>query len=196
MPTADEVMERLEQGNLRYVNGQLERPGDDGGRRTALTGGQEPFCCILGCSDSRVPPEILFDAGLGDLFVIRVAGNIYSDDVSGSIEYAVDHLHTPVVVVLGHQSCGAVTAALQGMKAEGDIQTLVNAIQPAVDATADETEDRLDKTIRLHAKMVAVQLMDDEPVLARAHREGRVRIVPAYYHLDSGKVEFLEPLPR
>lgn len=190
--TADDALRRLQEGNARYVKGESMHAHNDPARRDALVSGQAPYACILGCADSRVPPELVFDAGLGDVFVIRVAGNIFSDEISGSIEYAVEHLGVQLVVVLGHQSCGAVGATLQGMEAPGDIKVLVEAIKPAVEEAKGLDGDTLEHAVRLNARNVARELLRDEPVLAAARRAGKMRVLPAYYRLDDGSVEFAD----
>jgi carbonic anhydrase len=135
-----DAISKLKEGNGRYAGGNLQHPGQTTERRAELANSQYPFAAIVSCSDSRVPPEIVFDQGLGDLFVVRVAGNVIDDHGLGSIEYSVDHLGVRLIVVLGHQSCGAVKAARETIaarsKAPGHIQSLVAAIQPAVEATA------------------------------------------------------------
>jgi len=132
----EEAMKRLLAGNERFISGDLHHPHTAADWRKRLVGGQNPFVTIIGCADSRVPPELLFDQGFGDLFVIRVAGNVIDTDVAGSVEYGVDHLATKLVVVMGHEGCGAVTAALQKMadieKEPNEIQALVGKIKPAV----------------------------------------------------------------
>ena len=137
-----EAISKLKEGNGRYTSGSLQHPGQTAERRTELAKTQHPFATIVSCSDSRVPPEIVFDQGLGDLFVVRVAGNVINDEGLGSVEYTVDHLGTRLILVLGHQSCGAVKAARETIaakgKAPGHIQSLVTAIKPAVEATAKD----------------------------------------------------------
>src|SRR6266576_3479183 len=162
-------------------------------RRAELTKTQHPFAVILSCSDSRVPPEIVFDQGLGDLFVVRVAGNVIDDHGLGSIEYAVDHLGARLIVVLGHQSCGAVKAAKETIaaksKAPGHIQSLVTAIRPAVEATA---KDDLDTTIKANVKNVVQALRSSTPILKAKVDSGDIRVIGGYYSLDTGAVTFLE----
>jgi carbonic anhydrase len=135
--SATDALTRLKEGNRRFIDSQATHPRGDGTRRQELVSGQRPFSIILGCADSRVAPELVFDEGLGDLFVIRVAGNIADDVVLGSIEYAVAHLGVNLVVVLGHQSCGAVNAAVENVDVKGPatqthIDSLIDAIRPAV----------------------------------------------------------------
>src|SRR5207244_11773048 len=148
-----EAISKLKEGNGRYASGNLQHPGQTTERRAELTKDQHPFAVIVSCSDSRVPPEIVFDQGLGDLFVVRVAGNVIDDHGLGSIEYAVDHLGARLIVVLGHQSCGAVKAAKETIAAKGTaaghIQSLVTVLQPVVEATL---KDYLDSTIKANVK--------------------------------------------
>src|SRR3954449_3735222 len=129
--SANDALARLMHGNRRYARHKEQHPDESLARRKELIGGQHPFAVILGCADSRVPPELLFDQGLGDLFVIRVAGNIVDDVVLGSIEYAFEHLDTKLIMVLAHEKCGAVSVAVQGGSAPGHLTTLVQAIQPS-----------------------------------------------------------------
>jgi carbonic anhydrase len=131
--TADSVLAELKAGNEHHVRHQYQHPHETATRQRELTNGQHPHAQILGCSDSRVPPEIIFDQGLGDLFVVRVAGNVATDTELGSLEYGAEHLHIPLIVVLGHESCGAVTAAVQGGEVEGHITALLSLLKPAVE---------------------------------------------------------------
>src|SRR5215469_7214849 len=133
--SADQALAKLMEGNKRYSSNKEQHPDESLARRRELQQSQQPFAVILSCADSRVPPELIFDQGLGDLFVIRVAGNIAADDDLASIEYSVEHLHTKLVLVLAHEKCGAVTAAIEGGKAPGHLKTLVSAIQPSVEET-------------------------------------------------------------
>jgi carbonic anhydrase len=176
LPTADSVLAELKAGNSRHVKHAYTHPHLSAARRTELAKGQEPHAVILSCADSRVAPEIVFDKGLGDLFTIRVAGNIAGDAEIASMEYAVEHLHTPLIVVMGHQSCGAVKAAIDGGNAPGHLPTLILAIQPAVERVVD-------------------RLRSSHPILAEAVRAGKLRIVGAVYSLDSGAVTWLPGSP-
>jgi len=188
-----EAVSKLKEGNGRYTSGNLEHPGQTTERRAELAKDQHPFAVILSCSDSRVPPEIVFDQGLGDLFVVRVAGNVIDDHGLGSIEYAVDHLGTRLIVVLGHQSCGAVKAAKETVaakgKAPGHIQSLVTAIKPVVEATA---KDDLDTTIKANVKHVAQALRSSTPILKAKVDSGNVQVIGGYYSLDTGAVSLLD----
>ena len=187
--TAEKALSMLLEGNLRYVSGQSIHPNQTLERRAELSSGQKPFAVILACSDSRVAPEILFDQGLGDLFVVRNAGNVADDVVLGSIEYAVEHLGAPLVVVLGHQSCGAVSAAVQSSEAPGHIQDVVSAIQPAVEMARGEEGDPLTNAIRANVRLVVDEVAGSEPILAEWVDEHGVRVVGAVYNLESGVVE-------
>jgi carbonic anhydrase len=188
-----EALSKLKEGNDRYTNGNLQHPGQTAERRTELANTQHPFAAILSCSDSRVPPEIVFDQGLGDLFIVRVAGNVINNEGLGSLEYTVDHLGTRLIVVLGHQSCGAVDAAKKTIaakgKAPGHIQSLVTAIKPAVEATA---KDDLETTIKANVKNVVQALRSSTPILKAEVDSGKIQVIGGYYSLDTGAVTFLE----
>jgi carbonic anhydrase len=179
-------------GNLRYVQHKEQHPDESLARRKELEAGQHPFAVILGCADSRVSPELLFDEGLGDLFVIRVAGNIVDDAVLGSIEYAVEHLGTKLIMVLGHEKCGAVSAAVAGGIAPGHIQAVVSAIQPSVGASAKDPGDKIHNCVIANVRRVAQQVRESEPVLKDAVEKLGVKVVAADYALDSGKVNLLD----
>jgi carbonic anhydrase len=190
--SADDALARLMKGNQRYVVHREQHPDESPARRNELIGGQHPFAVILGCADSRVPPELLFDEGLGDLFVIRVAGNIVDDAVLGSIEYAVEHLGTKLIMVLGHEKCGAVSAAVEGGNPVGHLKALVAAIQPSVLATAKGPGDRIHNCVVDNVRRVASQIRQSEPVLKEAAERKGLRVVAADYALDTGKVTLLE----
>jgi carbonic anhydrase len=188
----DQALARLMEGNQRYARDKEQHPDETLARRRELQDGQHPFAVVLSCSDSRVPPELIFDQGLGDLFVIRVAGNIASDDELGSIEYAVEHLNTKLIVVLGHEKCGAVTAAIQSANAQGHLESLVSAIQPSVEETRNLPGDKVHNCVLANARRVAHQIRESEPVLREATQKGAVKVVAADYALDSGIVTVLE----
>src|SRR5947209_284634 len=187
------AISKLKEGNGRYAGGNLQHPGQTTERRAELANTQHPFAIIVSCSDSRVPPEIVFDQGLGDLFVVRVAGNVIDDHSQGSIEYAVDHLAVRLIVVLGHQSCGAVKAAKETIaaktKAAAHIQSLITAIQPAVEATINGD---LDATVKANVKDVVQALSSSTPILKPKVDSGEVQVIGAYYSLDTGSVTFLD----
>lgn len=188
-----EAISKLKEGNGRYTSGNLQHPGQTTERRAELTKTQHPFAIVLSCSDSRVPPEIVFDQGLGDLFVVRVAGNVINDEGLGSIEYAVDHLGSRLIVVLGHQSCGAVKAARETIaakgKAPGHIHSLVTAIKPAVEATASGD---LEATIKANVKHVVNALRSSTPILKAKVDSGEIQVIGGYYSLDTGAVTLLD----
>jgi carbonic anhydrase len=183
------ALDRLVQGNERYVNSKTVCHEDWSAKRTALVQNQKPFAVIVSCSDSRVPPEIVFDHSLGDLFIVRVAGNIVDDFAIGSIEYGVSVLGADLIVVLGHSNCGAVDAALKGMKFDNHIQEVLNDIQPAISAVKGES---LEKAIKANVKNVENKLRASKPVLGELVQKGTLRIVGGYYDLATGKVEFLK----
>ncbi|MGK0358245.1 MAG: carbonic anhydrase [Bradymonadia bacterium] len=190
--SAADALEELKAGNTRYVEDRREHPNSDLARLAQLVNGQAPFAIVLACSDSRVVPELIFDRGLGDLFVIRVAGNISDNDaVLGSIEYAAALLGVNLVVVLGHQSCGAVTAAVDGKATDLHIDELVRAIAPAVEIARTQEGDLIDNAIRCNANYVADHLRTTGPVLGDLVRDRGMQVVSAYYRLDTGAVEFL-----
>jgi carbonic anhydrase len=220
MISPTEALSRLKEGNARFTAGNVQHPHESSDerayiaknsyenagtislgmtseeaakRRAELTKSQHPFAIILSCSDSRVPPEIVFDQGLGDLFGVRVAGNVLNDEGLGSIEYAVDILGARLIVVLGHQSCGAVDAAMKTVaakgKAPGHIQSLVTAIKPVVDSMP---KGDLDTMIKANVKHVVDALRSSTPILKARVDAGDVQVIGGYYTLDTGAVTFLE----
>ena len=189
---ADEALARLLEGNKRFVEMKLAHPDQDAGCRTALSKGQQPFAVILGCSDSRVPPEVVFDQGLGDLFVVRVAGNVTDDIGVASLEYAVEHLGSRLIVVLGHERCGAVTAAVKGGEFPGHLPALMTALKPAVEKGAGGPGDVVDATVLANVALVAEQLRESKPILAELVEKGEIKIVGARYDLDTGAVELVK----
>jgi carbonic anhydrase len=190
-PPPDVVLKDLQTGNANHANKHYRHPHQTPERQHELAAGQSPEAVILSCSDSRVPPELVFDQGLGDLFVIRVAGNVPGNDEIGSIEYAADHLHTPVVVVLGHQKCGAVEAAVQGGEAHGHLGPLLAMIQPAVAQARKEQGDLMDNAVRHNVENVVQQLRHSTPVLGPMVDKGTLKILGGVYSLDTGKVTWL-----
>lgn len=193
MVAPSEARRLLAEGNARFVSGHSLHPRQGADRRAELATSQHPFAVVLACADSRTGPELVFDQGLGDLFVVREAGNIIDDHTLGSIEYAVEHLHSPLIVVLGHERCGAVAAARDTVAANGHapghIASLVAAIRPAVEATAGQDAEATCKAnIRNMVKAVA----GSEPILHHLATGGTIVVVGAYYDLDAGTVTFLE----
>jgi carbonic anhydrase len=188
-----EALKRLMRGNARFVSGHMTHavPERVAEARAAGAKGQEPFAIIVGCSDSRVGPELVFDQGLGDTFVVRTAGEVVDAVALGSIEYAVEHLGSPLIVVLGHERCGAVSAAVAGAKEPGHIAAVLKAIEPAVKQTKGMPGDPVENAVRAQALDVAKQLQSAKPILAERVRSGKLKIVAARYDLDTGKVEWI-----
>lgn len=189
--TCIEAYKILRKGNEAFVKGKSVHPNADISTRKRVVEGQNPFAVVLCCSDSRVIPEILFDTGIGDLFVIRVAGNVIDDVVVASIEYAVAHLGTALVVVMGHEKCGAVTAALEGAEG-GHLISLTDKIGPAVEQAKELEGDTLDHAIRLNAVNMAKLLRVTNPVLKPKYENKTLKILPAHYSLATGQVEFIK----
>jgi carbonic anhydrase len=192
----DQALERIKAGAERFASGGVHRPDQDTTYRATLAAGQHPFACVLSCVDSRVPPEIVFDQGLGDLFVTRTAGQVVDHAVLGSIQYGVAELKIPLLVVLGHEKCGAVKATLEAVEKNApaggtDIDVLVAAIKPAVQkAEADKSTDMLDASVRNNVGNIVTDL-GTKAVLGAAVAAGTLKIVGARYDLDTGEVEFL-----
>lgn len=185
----NEVIDRLKAGNSRFVNDQLEHKLQDQPRRDELVSGQAPWAIVLSCADSRVAPELTFDTGLGEIFVVRVAGNVANTSSIASIEYAVAHLGSKVIVVLGHQSCGAVTAAIGGGDNGYNLNHLLAHVAPAIAASPDGSE--VNDVVKKNAELNAEELKNRSSIIANAVNSGKVKIVPAYYHLTTGEVQFL-----
>ncbi|MCZ4296541.1 carbonic anhydrase [Henriciella marina] len=194
---ADGALALLKEGNEAFLQGRTANPDISAERKLELARGQAPFVAYVTCSDSRVPPELLFGRGLGELFIIRNAGNTVDTVAMGSIEYAVAELGVPLVVVMGHESCGAVKAAMsvveENARFPGSIGGMVEPIIPAVlearGAEGDETENAVKQNVR---RVVRSLREDSDPLLLEPQREGRVKVVGAYYHLDTGFVDFFD----
>lgn len=203
MISSEEALTRLREGNHRF---QEDRPehlvNTTGERRAQLTGGQAPFAVILGCSDSRVPAELVFDQGLGDLFVIRVAGNIACASQIGSVEFAVEQFGTPLVVVLGHSNCGAIKATLEALAHPGEtevspalafiVEQITPALQPLAGEQGQSGDAQLQAGIRANIEASVAQLYGDSEVLRRRVDTGSLQIIGAEYSLESGAVTFLD----
>ncbi len=183
------TLERLKLGNTSFVNNNLNNDFQDSSRRKEVLDGQNPFAVILTCSDSRIVPELVFDTGIGELFVIRVAGNIANTSSIASIEYAVAHLNVKLIVVLGHQNCGAVTAALAGGDNGLNIEHLFSFIQPAISISDSK---KVDDVSHIHANLTVDKLIKDSNIIAKAIENNALKIIPAYYSLESGIVDFFE----
>jgi carbonic anhydrase len=189
--TGDEALQKLVEGNRRHLSGQFTITTGLAERREAVRMVQRPFAAILGCSDSRLPPEIVFDHSLGDLFVVRVAGNILNDPGLGSLEFAVTQFGTPLILVLGHARCGAVAAALNGTPVPGHILSLVDAIMPSVVSVKGQPGDALDNAIRANIRMTVERLKTAAPILGEKVRAGQLKVVGAIYSLDTGRVDLV-----
>jgi carbonic anhydrase len=191
----DEALERLMKGNKRYSKGDARRH-DFSHEREALVGGQNPYASILSCADSRIAPEYAFDSGRGDLFVCRVAGNFANDDTVASLEYGIAVLNSPLILVLGHDNCGAVDATIKSLKDNttlpGHLPSLVNALAASVKASADQSGDKLGNAIRQNVKDVTAKLKSATPIINAAAADGKVRILGGIYRLASGKVELID----
>jgi carbonic anhydrase len=201
---AEAALQELKSGNDRYVLDHVEHPHEGAQRRVDLSIAQHPFAIVLGCADSRVVPELIFDQGVGDLFVLRIAGSIADDAVIASIEFAVEHLGTRLVVVLGHERCGAIMAAINHDVSEGKLNSLMTYIEPALKAGQQLVDDAVSKTgsnnggdtvgkiIKTHVNLMVKTLQSTAPILSQEVRSGTLKIVPAYYQLATGKVDFWE----
>ncbi len=193
---AQSAVQDLLQGNKRYVSNQCQTIKAGADFRAELSKGQHPEAVIVTCSDSRVSPEIVFNQDLGRVFVVRTAGNVVDSIALGSIEYAVEHLHTPLVVVMGHESCGAVTAAVNsGEHVHGNIGEIIKKILPAVKkakASAKPGEDIVQKSTIENVKLVASDIVSKSDVISHEKNEGKVRIIGAFYSLSKGTVETVD----
>lgn len=193
--SAEEAKKLLEEGNKRFVEDKAAKQDISSEKRKTLsTKGQKPFAIIVSCSDSRVPPELVFDQGLGDVFVVRVAGNVVDPIAIGSVEYAVEHLKAPFIVVMGHEKCGAVKATVEGGEAPGSIGAIVEKIKPSVEkakATGATGDQLVEKAVDENVKAVIAEL-EKSPIIEEAVKGGKLTIAGAKYHLESGEVTWFE----
>jgi carbonic anhydrase len=195
--TADQALQRLKDGNARFVSGRARFPTVQKEVLAELAKDQHPYATILGCSDSRVPPELVFDAGFGELFVIRVAGNVLGSTIFGTLQYAGVHLHTPLFVVLGHQGCGAVKAAIGARFGDAQqrsrIAALLENVMPALDGldASMPPAELLGAAVEANVRWTVRQLLETPEGAARV-AEGKIRLVGAVYDLTTGVVRFLE----
>ena len=189
----EEAVSRLEAGNRRFSNRSPRYPNQSRSRRESVAQAQYPFAAILGCADSRVPPEMIFDQGLGDLFVVRVAGNVASNMAIGSLEYTTAVLGTQLIVVLGHQKCGAVTAAMRNQPVPGRIDFVVDNIKPALNQSRSINNDfgTTERAVIDNIQYQKERLLKNSQVLDQLVRESRLEIVGAFYNMETGKVNFL-----
>ncbi len=191
--TAAQAKQALIEGNQRYMSGGVQiKDISDARRKDQFKNGQKPFAVVLTCSDSRVPPELIFDQGLGDIFVVRVAGNIVDSLALGSIEYGVEHLGCPLLMVLGHNKCGAVKATVDGGEAPGSISAIVNIIKPSVDKirAAGVSGDALYSQVEDENVFVTIETIKKSPVIQHMMEHGDVEIVGAKYNIENGEVVF------
>jgi carbonic anhydrase len=195
-PGAVEALARLKAGNERFSNDASNKAPIERSRRTALASGQAPFAIVLSCADSRVPPEIVFNTGLGDLFVVRAAGQVIDHSVLASVEYAAEHLNVPLLAVMGHEFCGAVKAAIETKTSLGpNLDFLLKAIKPAVTRTARTPDDqRLKAAIMANVEQVINDGLGKSPILTHLVDSGKLTVVGAFYELASGKVTFSQPI--
>ncbi|MBI5250891.1 MAG: carbonic anhydrase [Desulfomonile tiedjei] len=200
--SADEALRLLKEGNSRFIASSQQHPNEDVARRNSTaTKGQQPFATILSCSDSRVPVEVLFDRGVGDIFVIRVAGNVANGDETGSIEYAVDHLGTPVLVVLGHTKCGAVTAVVTNADLHGNIIPIGKSILPAVVAAKKSNptatgEALLNEAIKANVWQAIEDVFRTSPITVGRIKSGKLRVEGALYDIETGNVTWMGKHPK
>jgi carbonic anhydrase len=186
-----EALTRLLDGNQRYSQGDPKHPNQSTERRSELSAGQHPIATVLGCSDSRVPPELVFDQGLGDLFVVRLAGNVADHVAIESLDYSVGHLGVRLILVLGHDKCGAVTAAVAGHEEPGEVGPMLRELRPAVAAAKKMPGNVLDNAIRANVRLTVNKLRKSKPLRAMVDK-GELKIAGGIYHLDTGKVEMLD----
>ena len=189
--SADEALKLLLDGNQRFVAGKLEHPNQTPERRAEVAKGQHPFASVLACSDSRTPPEIIFDRGLGDIFTVRVAGNVADKVVIESLDYSVKHLGVRVMMVLGHRRCGAVIAAVAGHEEEGDVGPMLSELRPAVEASKGMAGDPVENAVRENVKLVMKNLATSEELSAMV-KSGELKVVGGIYDLDTGTIEMLK----
>ncbi|MEH1780804.1 MAG: carbonic anhydrase [Nostoc sp.] len=188
--TPDKALQELLEGNERFVKTKRKNPHQTHSRLVEVAKGQKPFASILGCADSRVPSEIVFDQGLGDLFVCRVAGNIATAEEIGSLEFGSLVLGSKVILVVGHERCGAVSAAIKGGEVPGQIGSLIEAIKPSVESSKGQSGDKLENACKANI-LTQVQKLKSSPVLSKLIEEEKLKIAGAYYDLDTGKISIV-----
>lgn len=194
---AEQALDLLRQGNAAFLRGEISEPDMSAARRLELASYQAPFCAYVSCSDSRVPPELLFGRGLGELFIVRNAGNTIDTVAKGSIEFAVAVLGVPLIVVMGHAACGAVKAAMSVVDSNarfpGSIDNMIEPIIPAVLEARGQPGDKVENAIKQNVRRTVRTLREEsDPLLLDPIKAGRVKVVGAYYHLDTGRVEFFD----
>ncbi len=185
--TPAQALQELMAGNQRFINGRRQNPRQDIARLIEVAKTQKPFAAILGCADSRVPSEIIFDQGFGDLFICRVAGNIATPEEIGSLEFGTLVLGAKVIMVMGHKRCGAVEATIKGAQVPGQIASLLDAIKPAIRSSADQTGDQLENATKANV-VFQMERLKASPVISQLIREDKLKVAGGYYNLDTGAV--------
>ena len=189
--SAEQALKLLLDGNQHFVAGKLDHPNQSPERRTEVANGQHPFASVLACSDSRTPPEIIFDRGLGDIFTVRVAGNVADKVVIESLDYSVKHLGVRLVMILGHNRCGAVIAAVAGHEEEGDVGPMLTELRPAAEASKGMPGDPDENAVRENVKLVMKKIATSEELSAMV-KSGELQIVGGIYDLDTGKIQMMK----
>ncbi|MBN2329555.1 MAG: carbonic anhydrase [Candidatus Omnitrophica bacterium] len=198
---AEQALQRLKEGNQRFASGRRTYPRQDLQRMRDIEQKQNPYATLLSCSDSRVPPEHLFDAGLGDLFVVRVAGNVFDDIAFGAIEFGVEYIETPLLVVLGHTNCGAISAAVREQDAHSYVSDLLEKVNHAIEEAKQKHPELnlaqlIDAAIRYNVLRSMEDLVRQSPLIRRRVENRRLSIMGAVYHIENGAVEWLGKHPR
>jgi len=191
--TPQQCLDLLVEGNARFVNNMRQNPNQTLARVAQVAPEQTPFAAILGCADSRFPAEILFDRGIGDIFVCRVAGNVTTPEEKGSLEFGTSVLGAKVLMVIGHENCGAVKAAITGGELPGQIGSLTQAIKPAVESSKNQAGDKVVNAVKANVRLQASRLKDS-PVISQLIQQGQLLVVGGYYDLDTAAVEII-PIP-
>lgn len=185
--TPDQALQELMKGNQRFVSGKRTNPHQDRARLAEIAKTQKPFAAILSCADSRVPSEIIFDQGFGDLFICRVAGNVVTPEEMGSLEFGTLVLGAKVLMVIGHERCGAVDATIKGAQVPGQIASLLDAIKPAIKDSGSQTGDQLENAVKANV-LYQIGKLKKSPVISQLIQEGKLKVVGGYYDLDTGAI--------
>ncbi len=185
----ESILDHLKAGNINFVSDNLSNTNQNSARRKETVDGQNPFAVILTCSDSRIVPELIFDTGIGELFVIRVAGNVANTSSIASIDYAVAHLNVKLIVILGHQNCGAVTAAVKSEDGGKNLNHLLKHISPALESSKNL---KIDDIAKINVKLTSERLIAESDIITIALKNNVLKILPAYYSLETGQVDFFE----
>jgi carbonic anhydrase len=189
-PNPDAALQKLIDGNKRFVERRRQNPNQTLARVTEVAQTQTPYAAILGCADSRFPAEIIFDQGLGDLFVCRVAGNVATPEEKGSLEFGTLVLGAKVLMVVGHERCGAVKAAIEGGELPGQIGSLTAAIKPAVERSKNQSGDKVENAVKENVRL-QIEKLKESPVISQLIQEGKMKVVGGYYDLDTGAVSMV-----